>query len=292
MVASPGTPEHQRAFYEALFADHGEAASRWFFGDVIDRGSVRDMLTGRAGRLLDLGCGVGAVLKELPRRERVGIDLAHPSPLSARRRLPGVRLVQGDIARLPFRDGSFDAVVILEVLEHLPDDVPAFREAARVLRDGGEFIVHVPGRPDGVATERDLRDQDHHRFYNRELLLAHMDGCYRVEDLYYLGTFVNPFWRATRRAFSLAGALANLATPRAWPYFWRRYVRRRPPEECRELALGKVPVWGRWWYRRLVLPLLVAWMVPLDRWCGRGETWWWRSFGGSVNARLRRVARG
>ena len=52
--------------------------------------------------------------------------------------------LRGDARRLPFADGTFDAVVTSEVLEHIQDDVSAIAELARVLRPGGTFACTVP----------------------------------------------------------------------------------------------------------------------------------------------------
>jgi SAM-dependent methyltransferase len=54
--------------------------------------------------------------------------------------------VQGDALSLPFRDGSFDRIIAAEVLEHIPDDVAAIGELARVLAPGGRIAVTVPAR--------------------------------------------------------------------------------------------------------------------------------------------------
>jgi SAM-dependent methyltransferase len=55
-----------------------------------------------------------------------------------------VTAVQGDALALPFADGTFDRVIASEVLEHIPDDVAAMHELARVLRPGGAMAVTVP----------------------------------------------------------------------------------------------------------------------------------------------------
>ena len=60
-------------------------------------------------------------------------------PLTAR-----ARAVRGDAYALPFADGSFDAVVAAEVLEHLPEDERAMAELVRVVRPGGLVAVTVP----------------------------------------------------------------------------------------------------------------------------------------------------
>lgn len=52
-----------------------------------------------------------------------------------------IRLLCGDIQRLPFYPGTFDVVLLNEVLEHVPNDDIALQEAYRVLRDGGDSIL-------------------------------------------------------------------------------------------------------------------------------------------------------
>ena len=56
------------------------------------------------------------------------------------------RLVQGDLERTPFASACFDLVLLNEVLEHVPDDAAALREAFRLLRPGGALIVFAPNR--------------------------------------------------------------------------------------------------------------------------------------------------
>jgi SAM-dependent methyltransferase len=99
---------------------------------------------------LDLGCGHrvlpewrGAAEDEIVNRCRsvTGIDYDMPS-LTRHRSMN--RLVRGDIASLPFRDGSFDLVTANMVVEHLADPERQFREIGRVLRPGGLLLLHTP----------------------------------------------------------------------------------------------------------------------------------------------------
>ena len=53
-------------------------------------------------------------------------------------------MLRGDATRLPFADGTFDAVITSEVLEHIQDDVAAIAEMTRILRPGGVFAATVP----------------------------------------------------------------------------------------------------------------------------------------------------
>ena len=54
------------------------------------------------------------------------------------------KLVQGDARQLPFSEASFDVVVALDILEHLPEDEISIAEIALVLRPKGRLIVNVP----------------------------------------------------------------------------------------------------------------------------------------------------
>lgn len=63
--------------------------------------------------------------------------------------------IRADAARLPFAEGSFDAVVCLEVLEYVADPGAVMRELARVVRRGGGVVVSVPfGHRQDTATDR------------------------------------------------------------------------------------------------------------------------------------------
>jgi demethylmenaquinone methyltransferase/2-methoxy-6-polyprenyl-1,4-benzoquinol methylase len=53
----------------------------------------------------------------------------------------GTPAVQGDAGRLPLRDGSVDAAVVLDALHHLPDQAAALAEVARILRPGGVLVI-------------------------------------------------------------------------------------------------------------------------------------------------------
>jgi ubiquinone/menaquinone biosynthesis C-methylase UbiE len=107
---------------------------------------IRDGTELRAGtRLLEVGCGVGAVLavlgQEFPGVRLTGVDI-EPKQLEFAReylREAGVEaeLVESDAATLPFPDGSFDHVWMMWFLEHVPDPPAVLREARRVLVPGG-----------------------------------------------------------------------------------------------------------------------------------------------------------
>ena len=113
-------------------------------------GFYLEQLGDLGGRLvLDAGCGGGLVARELAAAgaEVVGVDRSLGSLGVARRAVRGhFRPAQGRLERLPFADGSFDAVVAADVLEHLPDLPAAVDELARVLAPGGSFVFDTVNR--------------------------------------------------------------------------------------------------------------------------------------------------
>lgn len=98
------------------------------------------------GRVLDLACGEGYGSAVIAGRTGrcVGLDLA-PSLLAASsKQYPDVDFVTGDALRLPFADGSFDAVGALQVIEHLTETEAFLSEIARVLKPGGFAYITTP----------------------------------------------------------------------------------------------------------------------------------------------------
>ena len=100
-------------------------------------------------RFLDVGCGGGALGSAMcDIGVVVGLDL-DPDVLSkAREHAPDVKFVRGNAERLPFRDGAFDALCSMSVLQYLNWKV-AIQECARVLRPGGRgfFFENLRGNP-------------------------------------------------------------------------------------------------------------------------------------------------
>lgn len=106
----------------------------------------RWLVEGASGLTLDVGCGTGRNLPLFDARIRViGLDPARESLLAARRRAPGVPLVQGDAQALPFRDAAFDTVVSGLVFCSVPNPGRGLTEIKRVLRPGGtlRMLEHV-----------------------------------------------------------------------------------------------------------------------------------------------------
>jgi SAM-dependent methyltransferase len=102
------------------------------------------------GRVLDLGCGIGHSWTELLPRETVGVDV-EPAALAGQER----ETHRADMRALPFPADSFDYVVSIQSIEHVPDPERVLAEVARVLHGGGRAIFVTPnrltfGRPDEI----------------------------------------------------------------------------------------------------------------------------------------------
>ncbi len=126
--------------------------------------------------VLDLGCGTGNVAGAVLRSHWPidGLDL-NPSEAHVARGSDVYRVViLGDGTRSPIKSGAYGAVYSHSVLEHVPDDIGAIREAARALMPGGRLVFTVPapafadrirGGPGGEAALRATNDRLAHHHY-------------------------------------------------------------------------------------------------------------------------------
>jgi SAM-dependent methyltransferase len=106
-------------------------------------------------KTLEIGAGIGAHLafEDLSRQDYHCIELRQNMADAINERFPGVTAIVGDCQKdLPYGDATFDRVVVVHVLEHLPDLPGCLDEVKRVLKPGGIFSVVLPCDP-GLAYE-------------------------------------------------------------------------------------------------------------------------------------------
>jgi SAM-dependent methyltransferase len=94
-----------------------------------------------AGRVLDLGCGVGHSYEQLAPRVSVGVDL-DAAALGGQERETHV----ADMRELPFGEDSFASVLSVQSIEHVPDPERVLSEVVRVLAPGGTAVFVTPNR--------------------------------------------------------------------------------------------------------------------------------------------------
>jgi SAM-dependent methyltransferase len=173
---------------DSCFHPYQRAVEDWHFWYAVRRQILdvllRELRLPAGARLLDIGCGTGGSSLVLARHgEAIGLDRELRSfRLSPDR--PYRHRVVSTADTLPFANGTFDAVVALDVLEHLDDDVAAAREIHRVLKPGGAAVIFVPalsilwGHNDVVS--------HHRRRYSRRTLAATLTAAgFRLSHLGY-----------------------------------------------------------------------------------------------------------
>jgi 2-polyprenyl-3-methyl-5-hydroxy-6-metoxy-1,4-benzoquinol methylase len=162
------------------------------------RADIQALVDAAGLRILDVGCGAGALSGALRARGAVfvaGIELDPAAAARARERLD--ELVEGSAvdADLPWAPESFDLLIFADVLEHLPDPDLVLERFLGLLAPGGTVIVSVPNMrfwsvlmrlvvDRWAYTEHGVRDRTHLRIFTRRTLTA-MLGAHglRVERL-------------------------------------------------------------------------------------------------------------
>ena len=158
-------PEYERMFQNE---DH-----YWWF--VSRRELVLDLIARLPRReadcplIVDIGCGTGATAAALGTFGRViGVDFS-PLALECCGRRGLTRVARGRAEAIPLRDGSADAIVATDILEHLDDDAGALAEFFRVLKPGGHAVITVPAYR-FLWSEHDDALMHKRRYVARELI--------------------------------------------------------------------------------------------------------------------------
>jgi SAM-dependent methyltransferase len=133
--------------------------------------ALRDRVRGAVVLEAGAGEGYGADLLAVPAARVIALDYDRDAVAHVAAAYPRVAAVRGNLARLPLADASVDAVVNLQVIEHLWDQPGFVAECARVLRPGGTLVMTTPNRltfsPGGVTLNP---------FHTRELDAGELAG--------------------------------------------------------------------------------------------------------------------
>jgi len=149
-------------------------------------------------RILDIGCGTGWMSRALSCRgyRTAGLDL-HPDGLRAMRAaIPGAMPVQAVAEQLPFGRGTWEAALLLDVLEHA-DDRRVLEELRRVLRPGGILVTSVPALP-WLWSHRDEIAGHRRRYTRRQLRRLAADSGFGLREMRAYQFFLFPLVLAGR----------------------------------------------------------------------------------------------
>jgi SAM-dependent methyltransferase len=131
-------------------------------------------------KTLDVGCGIGDMLKF--RSNTIGVDV---NPFNVEICIDrGLQAQVMDVDLLPFTEGSFDSVLLDNVLEHIEFPDVLLREIHRVLVDGGLLVIGVPGMKGQNS------DPDHVVYYD-ELALINLaaNNNFVIKKFFYMPLF-------------------------------------------------------------------------------------------------------
>ena len=170
-----------------------EESHWWFKGR---RAVVFDVLrrfVPKGGRVLDVGLGTGfnAHLVQTEGYEVEGVEPADDAIAYAKKKAPAVTVIKSGFPSAEIVSEKYDAVLLLDVLEHLEDDARALADVHRILKPGGVVLITVPAFM-FLWTEHDTKAH-HFRRYTRPQLrkkLADADLSPAVMSYYNFFLFI------------------------------------------------------------------------------------------------------
>lgn len=147
--------ENFAGWSDDLTALHEEAAGDSHPIDLASRNDaiaqVKKFMPSAQAVIMEIGCSSGFLIRDLakalPEAVIVGADVVKEPLYRLARTLPGIPLIRFDLLQCPLPDQSVDVLVMLNVLEHIEDDVGALQKAFNLLKPRGSLIIEVPAGP-------------------------------------------------------------------------------------------------------------------------------------------------
>jgi len=162
-------------------------------------------LGARPVSIMEVGCSAGHLLadmrRSLPNATLTGGDYTLGTLITLGAKMPDIPLVRFNLAASPLPSDSYDAMVLLNVLEHIEDDVAATGHIARMLKPGGVAVIEVPAGPE-LFDDYDRQLQHFRRYTLRGICGVIEQAGLVVERRNYLGALIYP-------AFYLAKKLSQ-----------------------------------------------------------------------------------
>jgi SAM-dependent methyltransferase len=179
------------------------------FIDVASRdhaiNELKRALGSKPASIMEVGCSAGHLLadmrRSLPNAKLTGGDYTLGTLLKLGEKMPGIPLVRFNLADSPLPSDTYDAMVLLNVLEHIEDDVAASRHIARMLKPGGFAVIEVPAGPE-LFDDYDRQLQHFRRYTLQNICSVVEQAGLVVERRNYLGALIYP-------AFYLAKKLSQ-----------------------------------------------------------------------------------
>jgi SAM-dependent methyltransferase len=168
-------------------------------------------------RILEIGCGTGHNLPMLARFGQVeAIEIDPAARAIASERL-GRPVGDAPLPALPgVERGAYDLVAVLDVVEHIADDVAALRAMKDLLKPGGAILIAVPAHQ-WMWSAHDVVNHHHRRYSKATLRAAIKRAGLRADKLSYFNSLLFPLAAAARVAGKVTGRQDSDDSPPAKP---------------------------------------------------------------------------
>lgn len=168
--------------------------------------------------IMEIGCSSGYLIRDLvkkfPKVLVVGADVVKAPLYKLAKSLPNIPLIRFDLLQNPLPDSIVDVLIMLNVLEHIEDDVLALKKAFDLLKPGAYLIIEVPaGKSLYDSYDKQLL---HFRRYSASELKSKLESVgFEVERKSHLGFFLFPAFAIVKLINKLRGEKANLVQNQA-----------------------------------------------------------------------------
>lgn len=208
VFVSPRPDAHELyALYGETYFQNDDSSTVGYTHYLKDETNIRKTFNGRLqrlerfakpGKLLDVGCAAGFFLSEANQRGWTvqGLDVSSFAVRYATERF-GFDVRQGSFTELDYPEGTYDALTMWDVIEHVPDPKAYIQRAASLLRPGGVFALATPdvdSLPARLTGKRwvGYKLSEEHVYYFSARTLSHMldEAGFDVVNVRHVGKFV------------------------------------------------------------------------------------------------------
>lgn len=194
-----------RAIYDRMALIDGE---HWWFvarRRIIAALIARQVPLGPNARILEVGAGTGSNIAMLQGFGRVDGIEPDPAARALASRRAGIRITGGFLPDdVEIADGAYDLIVLLDVLEHIGEDVASLATLSRKLAPGGRMVITVPAAP-WMWSAHDVAHHHKRRYTTRTLRAALTAAGLRVCHISHFNAVLYPLIAAARLAGRLTG---------------------------------------------------------------------------------------
>lgn len=179
----------------------------WYRGrrQILEKYIERSAYLPTDARILEIGCGTGHNLAMLAKFGSVdAIEIDDASRVIAEGRL-GREIYASSLPGLPdISRNAYDMIALLDVLEHVEDDVAALRSMADCLKHGGKILITVPAHP-WMWSNHDVANHHHRRYTRKSLANCLTKAGLRFDQINYFNSLLFPIAVTQRLAAKVFG---------------------------------------------------------------------------------------